>query len=428
MHNIDLDLSLEEITKIEGAATLDLKIRNGVVKECKFAISEFKRFYTQAIRGKPISAIPQLVARICGTCSNAHLLCNLKTLEKAIGFTPSPQTMLLRQLLNYGLMIRDHALHLYVFVLPDLYNRESILDFDENNPEEHELLDSCFAVKSVGNKLGVTVGGRSVHAPNLILGGFTKIPAKEELNGLIPKLEEIRPQVLKLIDIFHKNQFELIQDTEFVALISDDFNFLSGEILTKQGDHIPEEKYGDHLEKSLIPYSQASGYRFDGKIHLVGALARLNLNQKALHSRTRTDAKAALTQFPSINIYHNNLAQAIEILHCIDSSIDSIKKYEAKTEPPPKIEPKDGIGYAVTEAPRGLLYHEMHVENGKVKTGQIVVPTGQNQIGIERSIFEYVENHVNKPKEELTHEIEKIIRAYDPCMSCATHFLTVNWK
>lgn len=428
MHNIDLDLSLEEITKIEGAATLDLKIRNGVVKQCKFSISEFKRFYTQAIRGKSISAVPQLVARICGTCSNAHLLCSLKSLEKAIGYTPNPQTKLLRKLLNYGLMIRDHALHLYVFVLPDLYNRASILDFDENNPEEHELLDSCFAVKSVGNQLGVTVGGRSVHAPNLMLGGFTKIPSQPELASLIPKLEEIRPQVLKLIDIFHKNQFELIQDTEFVAQINDDFNFLEGKILTKQGDHIPEEKFSEHLEKSLIPYSQASGYRFDGKIHLVGALARVNLNQKAIHSRTRADAKEALAEFPSINIYHNNLAQAIEILHCIDSSIDLIKKYEAKSELLPKIELKDGIGYAVTEAPRGLLYHEMHVVNGKIKTGQIVVPTGQNQIGIERSIFDYVSEHVNKPKKELTHEIEKIIRAYDPCMSCATHFLKVNWK
>ncbi len=428
MHNIDLDLSLAEITKIEGAATLDLKIRNGVVKQCKFSISEYKRFYTQAIRGKPISAVPQLVARICGTCSSAHLLCNLKALEKAINFRPSEQTMLLRQLLNYGLMIRDHALHLYVFVLPDLFGRDSILDFDENNSQEHELLDSCFAVKSVGNKLGVTVGGRSVHAPNVMLGGFTKIPTKHELSDLIPQLEAIRPQVLQLIEIFYKNQFELIQDIEFVALINNDFNFLNGEVLTKQGDHIAEAKFGEHLEKSFIPYSQASGYRFDGKIHLVGALARLNLNQKALHPRTKADAKEALQRFPSINIFHNNLAQAIEILHCIDSSIDLINKYEAKVETLPKIEPKDGIGYAVTEAPRGLLYHEMHVVNGKVKTGQIVVPTGQNQIGIERSIFEYVSNHVNQSQAELTHEIEKIIRAYDPCMSCATHFLTVNWK
>lgn len=429
MHNIDLDLSLDEITKIEGAATLDLKIRDGVVKECKFAIAEYKRFYTQAIRQKPISAVPQLVARICGTCSNAHLLCNLKAIEKTIGFTPSPQTMLLRQLLNYGLIIRDHALHLYVFVLPDLFSKNSILEFDETDPLQHELLDDCFAVKKAGNNLGIAVGGRSVHAPNLALGGFTKIPEKESLKQLIPELESIRPKILKLIDVFYKCQFELIQDLEFVALIDDTYSFLSGAIKTSQGDVIPETEYGKHLEKSLIPYSQASGFRFDGKIHFVGALARMNLNSHALHGRTKNDTSTAIALFPSINIYHNNLAQAIEMLHAVDMSIDLINRYDAKPEPLPKITPQEGSSAAVIEAPRGTLHHAMKISSdGKVKTGQIVVPTGQNQIGIERSIFEYVSQHIHKPKEEMANEIEKVIRAYDPCMSCATHFLKINWK
>lgn len=429
MHNIDLDLSLEEITKIEGAATLDLKIRNGVVKECKFAISEFKRFYSQAIRGKPMAAVPQLVARICGTCSNAHLLCNLKAIEKAIGVSPSIQTMLLRKLLNFGLIIRDHALHLYVFALPDLYQRDSILAFDEKNPEEHQLLDDCFAVKAAGNNLGIAAGGRSVHAPYAALAGFTKIPHKKDLLAVKSQLQDIRPKVLRLIDIFFKCQFELIQDLEFVALADSDYAFLEGTVITSGNDTISEDDFGTHLEKSLIPYSQASGYRFNGKIHMVGALARLNLNQQALHPKTKTDVKATLAHFPSINIFHNNLAQAIEILHAIDSSIDLIEKYEEATESLPKVSAKEGVGRAVIEAPRGILFHEMKLNHdGKITSGQIVVPTGQNQIGIERSIFDYVSQHVNKSKEELTHEIEKIIRAYDPCMSCATHFLKVNWK
>ncbi len=181
MHTTDLDLSLTDISKIEGAASLDLKISNGVIKECKFKIAEFKRFYTRAIEGKPVTAVPQLVARICGTCSNAHLLCNLIAIERALKIQVSPQTQLLRQLLNYGLIIRDHALHLYIFVLPDLFSKNSILDFDENNPEEHRLLDDCFDVKAIGNSLSITAGGRSVHAPNLTLGGFIKIPDKEDI-------------------------------------------------------------------------------------------------------------------------------------------------------------------------------------------------------------------------------------------------------
>src|SRR3989344_6982114 len=138
MHN--LDLSISDISKIEGKASCEIKVRGGTVKDVKFSIAEYKRFYTQAICGKDMIALPQLTARICGTCSNAHLLCALKAVEKIVGLIPSPQTIYLRKLLNYGLIIRDHGLHLYVFVMPDLFHKDSILDFDENNPEEHKYL------------------------------------------------------------------------------------------------------------------------------------------------------------------------------------------------------------------------------------------------------------------------------------------------
>src|SRR3989304_724125 len=155
MHN--LDLSISDISKVEGKASCNIKIRKGKVEEVKFIIAEYKRFYTQAIRGKDIMALPQLTARICGTCSNAHLLCALKAVENTIGLTPSYQTIQLRKLLNYGLIIRDHALHLYVFVLPDLFNKDSILDFDENDSLQHKYLDDTFAVKAAGNRLGKIV-------------------------------------------------------------------------------------------------------------------------------------------------------------------------------------------------------------------------------------------------------------------------------
>lgn len=430
MHQVNLDLSLEEITKIEGAATLDLKIRDGKVNECQFAISEFKRFYTQAIRGKPVIAAPQLVARICGTCSNAHLLCDIKALENGLNITPSAQTILLRQLLNYGLMIRDHALHLYVFVLPDIYKKESILAFDENDPEQHELLHDCFAVKSVGNAIGITAGGRSVHAPFASLGGFTKIPEKLALTRLIPSLKAIRPKVLKLIEVFGRYPAQVIQDVVFAALDDPDFSFLNGAIMFSDGQKIQPEQFGDFLTHTVIPYSQASAYTWKGQVYMVGALARLNLIKDRLHQDTRQDVAKYLAKFPSQNIFDNNLAQAIEILHSIDKSIELINQYQAVTETPPKIaasQPSTGIG--VIEAPRGLLFHKMAIGGDtKINQAQIVVPTGQNHIVIENSIKTYVENNIDLPKEELSRGIEEVIRAFDPCMSCATHFLKVNWK
>ncbi len=429
MHTTNLDLSLEEITKIEGAAKLDLKIRDGIVTECNFSISEMRRFFEQAVRGKPIVTVPHLVARICGTCSNAHLLCSLKAIENGIGQTPSSQTHLLRQLLNFGLLIRDHGLHLYVFALPDLFGKDSILDFDENDPKEHQLLDDCFAVKNAGNLLGITVGGRSVHAPLPRLGGFSALPKKDDLDKLIPILEEIRPRVIHLIEVFLNCPFQLKQNLKFLALTDPTFSFLSGTVKTSDGKEIPESEYGNRLERVEIPYSQATGYKFEGNIYFVGALARLNLNRDALHANIKRDAAKALEQFPSSNIFHNNLAQAIEILHCVDASIDLIHTYKAIQETQPAVVSKDCVGTGVIEAPRGTLFHRYEITaDGKIKKAKVIVPTGQNQIGIERSIKDYVSGNVDKPKEELSHEIEKIIRAYDPCMSCATHFLKIKWK
>lgn len=429
MHTASLDLTLEEITKIEGAATLELSIREGVVTKCRFSISEFKRFYTQAIRGKPLTAVPQLVARICGTCSNAHLICNIVSIERALDIKPTPQLRALRELLNYALIIRDHALHLYVFVLPDLYGKDSILTFDENNEEEHELVHDCFEVKQIGNRMAIVVGGRSVHAPYLTVGGMTKLPKKSELTALIPDLKNSRAKILKLIQILKDCAFHFLQDVDFVALIDDRYSFLDGTLKTSGGKMFVQNELDTHLGRVDIPYSQATGYKLDGRVHMVGALARVNLNQQALHPNTRRDTTEALKLFPSQDIFHNNLAQAIEILHATDVSLDLIESYEEIPEIPPKITAREGVGVGVIEAPRGTLFHKMTVSpDGKVRDGQIVVPTSQNQIGIERSILSYVSENTSKPKEYLTHEIEKIIRAYDPCMSCATHFLKVKWN
>ncbi len=428
MHTQNLDLSIEEITKIEGTASVDIKIRDGVLTECHFGIVEMQRFFQEAVRGKTITSLPHLLARICGTCSNAHLLASIASVENGQQISVSPQTKLLRKLLNYGLMIRDHGLHLYVFVLPDLYHRESILAFSEENEEEHALVHDCFAVKEVGNKLSILSGGRAVHAPLLTIGGFNEIPTKEALLALVAELNDIRPRILRLIDVFARCEFSLNQTLKFLAVINEDFSFLDGKIVSSDGVHIPKEEFEKHLNPKDIPYSQATGYLFDGAVHFVGALARLNLNANALHPNTKRDAAKALSLFPSANIYHNNLAQAIEMLHSVDASIDLIGEYQGTQESPIAIAPKESIGIGIIEAPRGTLFHKVEMTaEGKVKDSKVIVPTGQNQIGIEVALRDWVSKHTDLLKEELELEIQKIIRAYDPCMSCATHFLKLKF-
>ena len=439
MHGpIDFDLenfeiNLEEISKIEGAASLVIKVKNKRIEELKFSISEWKRFYTQAIIGKLINAVPQLLSRICGTCSNAHLLCAIEAIEKGLNINPSPQTILLRKLLYYGLIIRDHALHLYIFSLPDYLGKESILDFDENNPQEHQFLDDAFLLKEIGNQLSTIVGGRSVHAPYPTIGGFLKWPKIEELKSLIAGLTNTRPIVLRLINFLLNSSwqenpsFPLI----FSALKSDDFSFLEGKIYNSSGQIIEEKDLRNHLEAKIIPYSQARGFLFDNQYLMVGALARVNLAKENLHPKTKKDAKLALLRFPSNNFFDNNLAQAVEILHAIDASLEIIEELDQiNQEPLPKITPKAGIGIGVIEAPRGTLYHQLSIdEKGFVQKAEIIVPTGQNQIVMEKGIHQIVKRLIsqNTNKEKITYEVEKFIRAFDPCMSCAAHFLKIKW-
>lgn len=436
MHDpdLDFDINLSEISKIEGAASLEIKIRSKKIEDLKFSISEWKRFYTQAIKGKPVIAVPQLVARICGTCSNAHLLASIEAIEKGINLKPSSQTMLLRKLLYCGLIIRDHALHLYVFALPDIFGKNSILDFDENDPIQHQLLEDVFSVKEVGNQLSISVGGRSVHAPYPTIGGFIKLPSLEEIKKLADKLLQIRPKILKLIDIFAKApfSFQLKSPITFIGLCSDDFSFLEGIIKTSDDKIIEEKDLGQHLEGIIIPYSQARGFKFDGDFMMTGALARLNLGKDTLCQETKQSISQYLNLFPSNNLFHNNLAQGIEILHAIDSSLKIISDLKSiEKEIIPKLSFFESTGIGVIEAPRGTLYYKLEIEkNDIIKNGEIIVPSGQNQIVMEKAIYELVESFLQKnvSKEEIIDEIEKLIRAFDPCMSCAAHFLKVKWK
>ncbi len=206
MHQIDLTLN-KELTKVEGSAVLDIKITKGKVEHCRFGITEYKRFYTQAMRGKPYKTLPALLARICGTCSNAHLLCSIEACEHALGIKPSAQTQLMKKLTMYGLNIRDHALHLYLFVLPDMYDKDSFLSFDENNEEQHQILHDAFDIKAAGNLLSLIIAGRSVHAVNPTIGGFIKIPSQTEVDEVIKKLKQVRPAVLRTIERFVNCKF-----------------------------------------------------------------------------------------------------------------------------------------------------------------------------------------------------------------------------
>jgi coenzyme F420-reducing hydrogenase alpha subunit len=432
MHSCDLNVSINKLSKIEGHADLDIEIRDGKVSKVDLRVIENKRFYEQAVKRQSAFAVPQLVSHICGTCSIAHLTACTEAVEKTLGVQITPQTLILRKLTMYSLMIRDHALHLYFFVAPDLFGVDSALDLAESHKE---LVHDALHIKEAGNNLSTLIAGRSVHAMFEQVGGFAKIPDEAKIPAMIEELKSIRASVIRLCDIFYDCDWVLKRKTNFVAIATEDFSFLEGVIKSSTGAVVSEENYWDHLHSVVIPYSQATAFEFEDKEYMVGALARLNLNKDALHADTKRDLAKHLAVFPSDNIFHNNLAQAIEILHSIDHSIELLTTTKFEKEELAKPVRMSGEGVGVIEAPRGTLYYWLGIDQGKVRYANLVIPTAQNLINMRSDVREAVvkicATGVDGQKlweEKIKKEVEKIIRAYDPCMSCASHFLRINWK
>jgi coenzyme F420-reducing hydrogenase alpha subunit len=426
MHSFDIDL--KDISKIEGHTHLELKVRDDKVTECKLKISENKRFFTQAVVGLKYTNVPMTMSRICGTCSSAHSICSIEAIEKAFNVKVTEQTMRLRNLLINASHLRDHAMHLFFFVLPDVFHIDSVLDFGDGL---HKWIHHGLDIKDAGNSLSTIIGGRAVHPPNSIVGGFTKFPTKEQVKETKSKLANSRDKIIAIIELLYKTrkQFLFVRKTNYVGLVNDDYNFLEGKLKTAQGTIINEEDFAKHLERVILPYSHATAFEFESKEFLVGALARMNINKDKLNKKTKQDVEKYLNVFPSDNVFDTNLAQAIEMLNIVDNSLD-ILRIEIKPEPLAKITPKKATGIGVIEAPRGTVYYRLDLnEKGTVVFADLCIPTQQNIFHIENSIARYVEKLLKQDtdKKDIPFEVEKMIRAYDPCMSCAAHFLKIDW-
>ena len=422
----DAHIHLDEMAKMEGQACLDVVVKKGKVEDVKLKVAENKRFFEQACVGKKFKEIPMLVSRVCGTCSAAHLLASIEGIEQAFDFQASEQTVLLRKLLLFGEMIRDHGMHLYYFCLPDIFGKDSILEFEG---PLHKWLHDSMDVRGSGTKLSDWIGGRSIHPITPIVGGFSKIPPMSEVHEIKHELEHAREKAVLLVEQFFRQPIDFERKTNHVALVTEDYSFLKGVIKTSSGESVEESDFARHLDEVVMPYSNATGFTFEGKEYSVGALSRLVLNQQALHKNTREELKRHLKVFPNNDPFTNTLAQAIEIVHCIDYNLELLEGLDLKPEKPGILEPVESRGIGCIEAPRGTLYYSIFFGNdGICSKAEIVIPTAQNLRNIERDVKEYLPSILHRKREDIELGIESLVRAYDPCLSCATHFLKVKWK
>lgn len=424
-------IKIDHLTKIEGHGSLVINLRERKVEEVRINVFESSRFFESFLIGRKYEEVPELTSRICGFCHLAHSLTALKAVERALEFEPSEQTVDLRNLLCLAGTLQSHLLHLYFFVAPDYLGFESAFAMAKERPYD---VRRALLMKKTVNNLIEAIMGRVLHNVAGVVGGFTFTPAKSELLRLLKQFEEFREDAIttaRLIGSFSPPDFQ--RETKYLALCDGSkFSFYEGEkISDHKGAMFSVSDYRKNINEAVVPYSTAKRSTFvDGSSLFVGALARININGKKLSDGAKEIANELGLKFPSYNPFLNNVSQAIELVHCTDEIISILGKLAERglKREKPNIKIKAGEGIAATEAPRGTLYHHYIIDDkGRVEFANLIMPTNQNLINIENDLRGIVPMLLDLPRQELILTLEKLVRAYDPCISCSTHFLEVKF-
>ncbi|MEX2144735.1 MAG: Ni/Fe hydrogenase subunit alpha [Anaerolineales bacterium] len=415
------------LARVEGEGGLYIGVKDGSVKEIRVDIYEPPRFFEGFLRGRFLQDVPDITARICGICPVAYQMSAVRALENALGVSTSREVRELRNLFYCGEWIESHVLHIFMLQGPDLTGHESALSLAAVAPD---VVKTALRMKKIGNQLLKVIGGRSVHPVNTCVGGFYSWPDATELRALIPELEWGLAEAIKAVAWAKDLPYpELEVDYEFVAMHrTDEYAILDGDILSSRQGVLPEADFETHYLEQHVQRSNAlHSYTAEGKPYLVGPLARLNLNHATLGELASRALKEAGIQLPLRNPYKSLLARAIETVEVFERAIRLIGAYAPTGLSTLDLTLKAGSGAAGSEAPRGLLYHRYQLDaNGLVEVAKIVPPTAQNLGRMEADLWLMAPQLLAMPHEEATLTAEHLLRAYDPCISCATHFLKLK--
>jgi sulfhydrogenase subunit alpha len=426
-------IAVPGMTRVEGEGGLDLVVHGDRVTEARLDIYEPPRFFEALLRGRAYTEPPDITARICGICPVAYQMSSCQAIEDACGTVISPQIAALRRLLYCGEWIESHALHIYLLHAPDFVRvpgdhspgRQSMgypsgIDMARDHPD---LVARGLRLKKTGNALMTVVGGRPVHPVNVRVGGFYRAPAIANLKGLLPELDWARTAARDTIDWVSSFSFpDFTRYGEFVTLRHPTaYPITDGRIASSGGLDIPVAEYDAHFTEFQVPHSTALHSVLEGsRTYLTGPMARYNLN----HDRLPRELTSALGRICR-NPFESIIVRAIEMAYAMDEAIAIIDSYEPPDPPFIEVVPQAGTGYGATEAPRGLLYHRYTITSeGTITDAKIVPPTAQNQRAIETDLAAFATGILDDA--DLEARCEGLVRSYDPCISCATHFLDLR--
>lgn len=412
------------LARVEGEGALEIIVTDGEVSSVQLQIYEPPRFFEGFLRGRAYTEPPDITARICGICPVAYQMSACLAIEDACGIDVDGQLRELRRLLYFGEWIESHTLHIYLLHAPDFLGYPSAIEMANDH---RELVEQGLELKKIGNEVLETVGGRAIHPINVRVGGFYKVPARRDLLALRGKLERALDLATATVELVASFDFPDFDHTHpYVALHRDGEYAVMGGRITSTGDlDVPVSGFEEHFEETQVSWSTAlHAQMLTGDHYLVGPLARYAINGAQLEGR----AGSLIQQLglpPEVrNPFQSIVVRAIEVVHACEGAIGIIDAYEPPDQPSVDVPPVAAVGHGATEAPRGLLYHRYEItEEGVVSDARIVPPTSQNQSTIEHDLFDFVGPRLDAGDDEIVFDCEHLIRSYDPCISCATHFL-----
>lgn len=428
-------ITIPHLGRVEGHGGIFVKVVGGSVHEVNMDIYEGSRYYEALLKGKHFLEVQGIITRVCAICSASHTVAALTALENALGIAQTERVHRLRGLLLLGATIESHALHVFALALPDFLGFDSVIGMASRYPGEVAF---ALRLKQMGNRIQELIGGRAVHPINTLVGGFGKLPSKEDLRKVRAELEGTLEPLMKSVELVRSLPLPEwgTQPTIYVALRPYEksyFRFRGVAICTSRGEEFPLEQYRSVIREFTVEHSHAKHAALSsGETYMVGSLARLKLWGDLLAGRAREAFEALFPNGVGDNILANNWAQLVELVHCIERGIevcDLLLGMPDVRQEMVDYQVRAGRGVGAIEVPRGTLFHEYEIDDdGRVVSANVITPTAQNLANTERDLRTAVESMLRQPDlaaddRRLRTGLEMVARAYDPCISCSVHLV-----
>jgi len=423
-------IKIESLARVEGHGGITVDFKEGKLKVVTVDIHEGPRLLETIAQGRVPSEVVSLTCQICAICTLSHRYAALRAMEKALEIEVPPKVRLMRDLMHCGEMIESHALHVFLLALPDYLGYPSAVHMA---PEYLEDVQAGLRVKRFGVRLMELTAARSIHGENPVIGGFGRYPSKSELLRVKYEAESLIPDAERGVEILRNLRQPTYMEEGMTFMCTkpehDRYGWVADRILVSNGQEFNAWDYRKLTNERVVPHSMAKRSRFQDKPYFVGALARFNLLGERLDGVAGEHFRRCYNLSWIRNPMYNNVAQAIETVWALEEAPRIIDKLLTHEEDPAIVAPSrdKGAGSAAVEAPRGTLYHHYEIAEGRVVHTDIITPTAQ--------FLDMMESHIRVAAKNLTDEgdtdnielkLEMVARAYDPCISCATHLVKVR--